>query len=408
MKLHYALTLGFALLGLGLPLRGAANEGDSGKRPPGLAALTNATPAQLKRFFASADYRQLQRTDAEFIADLFQGVLQREPDTQGSNAWREVLGNATDAPRARAKAVDAFLRSPEYTGKHPAAGPAVIVRTPPRNAANVLFDQTGVFVNAAAAMPSDRFVPLLKKGKVAWVALQIDNGGKVRTDNVDSLEHGWAEPWRAAGFKVGFWGAPRGVARHNDAAALEQAKPQVQADAALAVKLTAQYHGDFYLADCEDGYQGYQPTDPAPALNRVYVEAFMRAAAAAGIAKLPRALSSEGRIALDMRPWIDTGWDALPQAYWNSYAHYQPSLCVDFYVKEAGWPIERVHPTIATFPGEGENRRVSLAEYAADLKTRGTRGFSYYLPESYLGLKNDSAYEQLARMAGPQTDGPNR
>jgi hypothetical protein len=51
---------------------------------------------------------------------------------------------------------------------------------------------------------------------------------------------------------------------------------------------------------------------------------------------------------------------------------------------------------------------VSLAEYAADLKTRGTRGFSYYLPESYLGLKNDSAYEQLARMAGPQAEGSNR
>ena len=37
-----------------------------------------------------------------------------------------------------------------------------------------------------------------------------------------------------------------------------------------------------------------------PALNRVYVEAFD----AAADPKLPRALSSMGRVALDMKPWI--------------------------------------------------------------------------------------------------------
>jgi hypothetical protein len=97
-----------------------------------------------------------------------------------------------------------------------------------------------------------------------------------------------------------------------------------------------------------------------------------------------------------MRPWIDEGWDAMPQAYWNSYAVYQPSLCVDFYTG-AGWPIGRIHPTIATYSGEGENRKVSLQEYAKDLKSRGTVGFSYYLPESYLRM-DDSAYRQIAEM----------
>ncbi len=308
MKLPYALQLGLAVVCLGLVLCGASAKGASSTLPPGLAALTNATPAQLKGYFASPDYQQLRRTDAQFIADLFQGILQREPDPQGSNAWMKALRNAPNARRARANAVAAFLRSPEYTGKQPAAKAAVVAHKPARNPANVLFDRTCVFINDANALPVDRYAPLLREAKVVWIAVQIDNGGKVRHDNAAALERGWAERWRAAGFKVGFWGAPRGVARHNDDDAVEQAKPLVEADAALAVKLTAQYHGDFYIADCEDGYQGYKPTDPAPALNRVYVQAFMRAATTAGIASLPRALSSEGRIALDMRPWLDTGW----------------------------------------------------------------------------------------------------
>jgi hypothetical protein len=172
----------------------------------------------------------------------------------------------------------------------------------------------------------------------------------------------------------------------------------VQADATLGAKLTAKWHGEFYIADCEDGFQSYNPKDPTPALNKVYVDAFTKAAVAAGIANIPRALSSEGRIALDMQPWIQGGWDAMPQAYWNSYAVYQPSLCVDFYTKDGGWPITRVHPTIATFTGEGENRKVTLEQYAADLNTRNTTGFSFYLPESYL-KSDEAAYRQLAIMS---------
>jgi hypothetical protein len=263
----------------------------------------------------------------------------------------------------------------------------------------MLFDRTGVFVNDATSLPSDRYAALFKKAKIGWVSLQIDNGGNVRTDNTAALESGWDKAWRDAGFKVGFWGAPRGVAQHNSEKSLAEATPQVETDAALAVKLIAQYHGDFYLADCEDGYQSYGQGDPAPLLNRIYVDAFAKAAKQAGIEKLPRALSSMGRVGLDMRPWIDGGWDAMPQAYWNSYSHYQPSRCVDFYVKEAGWPIERVHPTIATFTSEGEKRTVSLEEYATDLKVRSTKGFSFYLPESYLRFDNEAPYLKLATMS---------
>jgi hypothetical protein len=278
---------------------------------------------------------------------------------------------------------------------------STIVRDTARNPGNILFETTGVFVNAAAALPPDRYSPLLHRANVTWLALQIDNGGNPRQDNIEALDRGWVSNWKRAGFKVGFWGAPRGVSKHNSDKAVDQATSLVQADAGLAVHLTAKHHGDFYIADCEDSFQAYNPTDPAPRLNRIYVEAFNRAAISNGIANIPRALSSEGRVALDMQPWITNGWDALPQAYWNSYSVYQPSKCVDFYVHETGWPIHRVHPTIATFSGEGENRKVTLREYADDLRAKPIKGFSYYLPESYLGLKNTEAYDQLARMAAP-------
>lgn len=270
-----------------------------------------------------------------------------------------------------------------------------------RNPGNVIFDETGVFVANADAMPVDHFADRLKKAGVKWIALQIDNTGNKRDDNIARIEAGWADQWRKQGFKVGFWGCPRGVSEHNKQAAVDAAMPIVQTDATLGANLTAKYKGEFYIADCEAGYQWYGPGDPTPALNRVYVDAFTKAAKAAGIANIPRALSSCGRIALDMKPWIETGWDALPQAYWNSYAVYQPSLCVDYYVKEAGWPIDRIHPTIATYTGEGENRSVTLEQYAADLKTRSTVGFSYYLPESY--MKSDDFSYKLAAIGKRRT-----
>ena len=268
---------------------------------------------------------------------------------------------------------------------------------PSRNPGNVVFNKTGVFVCFASAFPAKHYAARLKMAGVAWIALQIDNGGVARSENASAIQAGWADRWRAAGFKVGFWGCPRGVGQHDKQASVDKAVPKVRADATLAANLTAKLHGDYYIADCEDSFQGYDPKDPAPALNRIYVDAFQGAAVAAGIGNIPRALSSEGRISLDMQPWIEGGWDAMPQAYWNSYAVYQPSKCIDFYVKAAGWPIGRVHPTIATYRGEGEKRLVTLQDYAADLKTRATTGFSYYLPESYL-KDNDDAYKQLSTM----------
>jgi hypothetical protein len=382
---------------LATSLQAAPPDGASAPAAPSLESLAKATPAQIKAFFQSADYTNQRRTDAEFINDAYQGILRRAPDTKGLEDWKAALKHSPSNSKARENMIGKFLESWEYLGLHPKSGAARVgKKDTTRNPANVLFNQTGVFVNDATTFPASRYAARLKTANVAWIALQIDNGGVARADSASAVEAGWADQWRAAGFKLGFWGCPRGVRQHGNQSAFDEAVPIVKGDAALAVKLAARYRADLYLADCEDHFQGYNATDPAPRLNRVYVDAFKSAAIAAGITNMARALSSMGRVALDMEPWIQEGWDAMPQAYWNSYAVYQPSLCVDFYT-QAGWPLERIHPTIGTFTGEGENRTVSLADYAKDLKTRATTGFSYYLPESYLGT-NDSAYRQLAEM----------
>lgn len=363
-----------------------------------LDSLAQASPAQIKAFFKSAEYTNRHLADAEFVKEAYQGILLRDPDPRGFNDWLGALKKSPDNLKAREHLVETFLESKEYIERGAKSGAAKGgKRDTTRNRGNAIFSRTGVLVNDASAFPYSLYGSRLKVGKVAWIALQIDNGGKVREDNASAVERGWASQWRAAGFKVGFWGCARGIGQHGKLSAFDEAVPIVKADAALAVRLAAKYRADLYIADCEDPYQGYKPDDPAPGLNRVYVEAFKHEAAAAGIANIPRALSSMGRVALDMKPWIDEGWDAMPQAYWNAYAVYQPSLCVDFYM-QAGWPIDRIHPTIGTFTSEGEKRVVSLQEYDKDLRTRATKGFSFYLPESYLRT-NDSAYRQLAEMS---------
>jgi hypothetical protein len=202
---------------------------------------------------------------------------------------------------------------------------------------------------------------------------------------VDALNQGWAQQWKAAGFKVGFWGV---------------SYTEPEQDARDGARLTAQYAGDFYIADCEGQFQFGQGD---VGRNQRFVAAFTAEARAQGIPELPRALSSMGRVALDMKPWLDGGWDAMPQAYWNSYEHYSPSASVAYY-ENAGWPKARIHPTIATYDGssEGGARPKSIAEYAADLKAGGTTGFSYYLPESYL---DDAGLAQLKAAIGSGMNG---
>lgn len=241
-----------------------------------------------------------------------------------------------------------------------------------RNPGNVIFDGPGMFIaNASAYSPAN--AAKLKAAGVTWVSLQINNPGPV-DGNIQALQAGWADQWRAAGFKVGFWGVSYG--------------PNAPNDARTAAQLTAQYHGDFYIADCEGPFQAGEGD---PARNKQFVDAFQDEANKQGIGKIPRALSSMGRVALDMKPWIDNGWDAMPQAYWNDYNVYQPSASAKFY-EDWGWPKDRIHPTIATYTPTGDATPKQIKDYVADMKASGTKGFSYYLPESYL---DDTEYQQL-------------
>src|SRR4051812_39467517 len=92
---------------------------------------------------------------------------------------------------------------------------------PSRNPGNVVFNKTGVLVNSASTFPADHYAVKLKLAKVGWIALQIDNGGVARNDNATAIESGWASQWRSAGFKVGFWGCPRGVGQHGSQAEVD-------------------------------------------------------------------------------------------------------------------------------------------------------------------------------------------
>ena len=124
-----------------------------------LKSLTNASPAKVRAYFDSDWYKSLHRSDSEFLTDLYRGILGREPDAPGFAIWQKSLANSND-PSERAKAVEAFLKAPEYVGKHDAPKESLPKKDTTRLPGNVLFDTTGVFVNDATALPADRFAPL--------------------------------------------------------------------------------------------------------------------------------------------------------------------------------------------------------------------------------------------------------
>jgi len=297
------------------------------------------------------------RSDAEVLA-----AVKRTETTydRSVSVLRSVVASLTVArPKEPPKKEDLAIK--------PATG------DPTRNPGNAVFDGPGMFVADASAYPPGVYAEKLKAAGVTYITLQINNPGPVG-GNIAELEKGWAEQYRKAGIKVGFWGVSYGDAAN---------------DAKTAAQLTAKYKGDFYIADCEGSFQAGEGD---VSRNRAYVDAFQAEATRLGIGKIPRALSSMGRVALDFKPWIDNGWDAMPQTYWNDYTVYQPSKNVKFW-EDSGWPKGRIHPTIATYTTTGDQTaKIGLDDYFADLKAAGTTGFSYYLPESYL---DEEGYRKL-------------
>lgn len=324
------------------------------------AAIDNVAPVTLNHqelhdYADSLKPRSLEQLKAE------RAKVQARFDAESGGAIR------ASRPARELDKVKLAILDQAIAKKSGGVGPVSKV-DPTRNPGNTVFDGNGMMVANASAIDPAALAAKCKAAGVSYVMLQINNPGPVE-GNIAALENGWADRLREQGIKVGFWGVSYG----GGAAA---------ADARTAAQLTAKYRGDFYVADCEGAFQDGQGDVRE---NRAFAEAFQDEATKLGIGKIPRALSSMGRVALDMKPWIDGGWDAMPQAYWNSYEHYQPSKCVQFY-QDWGWPKDRIHPTIATYDGSGEGnaRPKSIAEYDADLATTGTHGFSYYLPESYL------------------------
>lgn len=363
------------------------------------------TPKQIRAYFSSAAYKDARRSNSEFLLDLYRVALRRDPDPNGFSDWLKAIAKRK-RPLSRTKAVEGFLASAEYaklrglpgpgsglpgpgTGTGPRVEPPV---TPPvdkaRNPGNGVFDGRGAFVEVAARCRPSGCGAVngegLRAAGLTWIALQIHNADEVPSNTVTLP--GWADEWRKLGFRVGFWGVSYGEGKAAD-------------DARTAARLTAKYGGDFYIADVEGAFQ---LGEGDIGQNRAFVEAFQAEATARGIGGVPRALSSMGRVALDMRPWLENGWDTLPQAYWNDYQVYQPSLCVAFYNKESepSWPLARIHPTIGTYPrsrGGDQTRTITLKDYVADLKAAKTTGWSFYLPENYL---DQAQLKQLIELKG--------
>ena len=187
------LAFGLTAFSAILPADGAPDEDAAGK-----------DAGEIRRHFSSSAYTDLRRTDEQFLQDVYAAALGREPDAEGRTHWLKALQGGL----ARAKAVERILDSPEAVARRTPPDPAL--KNTIRRPGNVLFDRTGLFINSASAFPPDAYADLVKLGKVAWLTLQIDNGGKTREDNVEELKKGWADRWRAKGVKVGFWGCPRG------------------------------------------------------------------------------------------------------------------------------------------------------------------------------------------------------
>src|SRR5687768_2471292 len=72
-----------------------------------------------------------------------------------------------------------------------------------------VWQTNGVFVWHANAFPAGAYAERMRAGGFAWVAVQIHDGLTPMAENEGELARGWADPWRAAGFRVGCWGVQR-------------------------------------------------------------------------------------------------------------------------------------------------------------------------------------------------------
>ena len=81
----------FGLMLLSMTPKAFASDPETSPAPASLDSLARATPTQIKAFFNSGDYQSRHRSNAEFITDLYRGILRREPDSAGFDAWLAAL-----------------------------------------------------------------------------------------------------------------------------------------------------------------------------------------------------------------------------------------------------------------------------------------------------------------------------
>ncbi len=206
---------------------------------------------------------------------------------------------------------------------------------------------------------STAFAKQLKRNNFSWVAVWAHDGSIAR--NEEFFAQGWLKPFRKLGIKVCAWGGldedPEGNAR-------------------AAMQAMTKWRFDCYIANAEDAYKADSGGDPGRSAR--FVSALKL--------DVPLALSTNGAACkpwnlsavFDYVPWRNAGYDLLPQAYWNVSECYEPHWVIQHSL-EAGWPIERVHPTVGIF--QAERGRLTGADYAPLLDSDGATGFSAYLAE---------------------------
>ena len=187
-----------------------------------------------------------------------------------------------------------------------------------------------------------------------WVALQIHDGRHRR-----SVPTGWIQALREKGLVVGGWG-------------VEQTHPQAEAN--LAASLVLRYGLSFYIADAEATYVG-----PVGGRRWKRSATFARMFRALWPG-LPAALATFGAatgdnvIPLDYATWRDSGFELLPEAYYNQFPEYRPDLTVA-HARRAGWDPAFVHPIVGVYHGFPAVRYVPL------LRDAGTVGFSVFVAD---------------------------
>lgn len=287
-----------------------------------------------------------------------------------ARAWYAVKG--AEAELRTAYAVRAAVKAGPANGRTEApmrpvapVGKVAPIERPGQKGAAV-WRQPGVWVANADNFPADHAIARMRAAGVKWVTLQIADGTTLNAQTIRQLEAGFLQKCQAAGIQVGFWGVNR---------------TEPEAEARLMAEQCKKWGAAFFIANAEMEYK-YTGPDGAPApeaygRSQRFVKAWREAAPA-----IPTALSSYGRADmadLDWKVWRENGFDWLPQTYLNDFASCDPALCVEGAVK-AGWPKDRVHPTIGLWGG-GQSRVVAAAEYEASLRRAGSVGLSSYLAE---------------------------